>query len=226
MNHERRPIDDPEVRQQHRRQLRADLLRVARRAFTLAAVVFAIFTAIKVLEQLGARVPATVVAIDAAESAVTVTSADPAASGTYTVRDTDAYRVGDEVRVVSTGEDQEPTFLDREPLLRPIIVVAGLLAALAIVGMLPRQALVWWHARRRRRALIQPWRHTQFQLEAASPRATLLSDPAGTTSWRLRDVPDDLPHEATLEALVAGTPQRLAVRFFGSTQLATASRTG
>ena len=225
MSDDRLPIHDPEVRQQHRRQLRADMLRVARRAFTVAAVFFMIFAGIKVFNQLGPRVPATVVAVDTAKSSVTVASPYPDASGSYTVNDTDAYDVGDEVGVVRTGEDDEPTFLDREPLAEPLLAMAGLLAALAAVGMSPRLGILWRRARRRRRALTRPWRHAHVQVTGPGlMRLAAGSADDAETWWRLRDLPVDFPDAASVGAQLAGTARTLVVRFSGSPHLVTGRR--
>jgi hypothetical protein len=228
MSDARRPIDDPEVREQHRRQARRQLRRCA--GGVVIGVAFLLGPAI--LETatdaaFGTRVPATVESVDADDGSVTVTSEDSRVAdySTFDVHDTDAYSEGDHVGVVLTGEEQNPTGLDREPILPQMIPPAMAFGALTFVGIAIGTVVVAWLTLRRRRALRRPWQRVHVALFAeGAKRYAHLPDERGGTYWRLSDLDAELPTRAALDAQVAGSTRRLVVRFFGSTQLGVGRR--
>jgi hypothetical protein len=228
MSGSRRPIDDPEVREQHRRQARRDLRRGA-----IAAVLFAAFLVWPLVlatwtdAAFGPRAPATVEFVDPVRSSVTVTSSDSRVPDylTLDVHDTGAYAVGDHVGVILTGEEREPSSLDREPILPQMIPAFVAFVAFSLVVMIIAMGVVVWLTIRRRRALGQPWRRVRVALFAQPPKHYAhFKDEDDGSYWKLEDLPDELPMHAVLDAQVAGSTRHLVVRFFGSTQLATARR--
>jgi hypothetical protein len=173
------------------------------------------------------RASATVEAVDAAKSTVSVWSADPFVNGamTFEVHDTGAYDVGDRVGVILTGEDHQPSGLDREPILPQLVPIAGAFGVLTLVVIAIGTFFVTWRAVRRRRALRGPWRRVPLGLSSeGDQRYASLEDGSWCTTWRIIDGPVDLPRRGTVDAQVAGSGRRLAIRVFGSPQLATGKR--
>ena len=192
MSNERRPIDDPEVRQQHRRQAGRRALDCFRAPFSVALFFFVMVAgAVSCDGAFGTRVPVTVDLVDASKSSVRVVSSDPEISGWYDVDDTGSYAVGDRVGVILTGEDNTPSDLDREPVLPRVmrfVLLFGSLAAIVTALRMPRLVL---RTSRRHRALAEPWR----PVRATFIEGHLVSLPGaqGSTHWRVDGAACRLP---------------------------------
>jgi hypothetical protein len=126
--------------------------------------------------------------------------------------------------VIIEGEDHTVVSLDREPILPVLLGIAAAIGAPAVAAMLIAALGIEGSAFRRRRALERPWRRVRIQtwMDGETRHARITED--GTEPyWRIDDAPGELPLH-TIEAQVAGTRRRLAVRRYGSTQLMTARR--
>ena len=222
----RRAIDDPEVRAQHRTQVRSDLSCLVVGVLAVGIFIFAMYGLIDSGQHaFGTRAPAIVDGVERADGTVSVTSSDPRIPDhvVFEVRDTDAYDIGDRVGVIITGEDHEMLSLDREPVLPLLLEDAAEIAGLAVVvialGIVPIALL----ARRRRRALTRPWKWVSAVIfDDDDIRYAYLAEVGGGTYWQLADAGD--LSTGRIDAQVAGSSRLLAMRFYGSNQLATGRR--
>jgi hypothetical protein len=228
MSDERRPIDDPEVRQQHRRQVHSTL---AVAGFYIGGWAVGIFVlvalALSGTHAFGTRAPAKVFEVDDVHSTVSVTSSDPRISGwlELDVRDTDAYAVGDQVGVIIEGEDHDVVSLDREPVVPLVLHTAAVIFGLAACVMAIATGFVELCARRQRRSLEHPWRRARVTVSKnGEGHRARIDDDHRVTTWELFDFPTGLAMNTPIDAQIAGSSRRLAVRFYGSTKLAFARR--
>jgi hypothetical protein len=224
MNDDRRPIDDPEVRAQHRRQFHRNL-----RQCVVAVAILATFLATPPALMLWAqyvladRVPATVEVVERARRVVTVSSSDadlPVAMR-FEVHDATDYSEGDRVNVVVL--DNRPIALEREPLLPLLFAALRVFGKIFVVGFsigaVGALCLAWL----RRRALRRPWQRIEVVVSRVGneqvAHIAAFGEPGG---WELADAPDDLIDGALVDAQIAGTTQRRVIRFYGTRELARA----
>jgi hypothetical protein len=227
MSNELRPIHDPEVRQQHRRQLRSNL-RTCAACVTITAGIIVVVPSLLLWGQylLAEHVPVTVVLIDRATDTVTVASSAPhmPTRMSFEVDDATHYAINDRVDLLVWGEPSR-FILEREPALPLLFAALKLFTELVVVGMVLGTFGALCIARQRSRALRRPWRRARVDVfSSGADRYALISAVDGGSAWKLADAPIDLQTKVTPDAQIAGTAKHLVIRFFGSTQLARARR--
>src|SRR4051812_39599740 len=202
MNDDRRPIDDPEVRQQHRRQLHRNL----RQCFTGVAILAAVIVTPPALILWGQyvladRVPATVEVVERARGVVTVSSSDadlPVAMR-FEVHDPTDYSEGDHVNVVVS--DKRPIALEREPLLPLLFAALRLFGKMFVVGFAVGAVGAFCLAWLRRRALRRPWRRIEVVVSrVGNEQVAHIAAFGESGGWELADAPDDLVDGALVDA--------------------------
>ena len=197
MNDEQCPIDDLEVRQQHRRQTNRDL---AVAAFFIVIWAIPIFVLIALVDAgthaFGTRAPAEVHHVNQRNRTVTVWSGDSRIADVLVlhVDDTDAYAVGDHVGVIIDGENHTVVSLDREPMLPVLLGDAAPIGGLAMAAMVIATLWIELWALRRQRLLGRPWRRVRIKTwnEGEGHYARITEDGIDGR-WQFDEAPSSVP---------------------------------
>jgi hypothetical protein len=214
-------LDDLEVRQQHRRQIRNGSVAAVVGSILYWGAIFVLMAAALWSQRATSpTAPGYVIAVDPVHDVVEVSYRGEGSRRQVVdvgVQDASRYHPGDHVDVLIEAET-----LDREPL-RPIIIRFGRDFALAVlVTSLIGLVCVAFAARVRRRELASPWRRERGESWHADRSFAFLPRFDDGSFWKLSE---DLPTEGAFDADVAGdSRRRLVLRVTGSHPLVTARR--